>query len=355
MEINDRSLLTEKIATAERQSGLDPLEHIELIVGDEERTEPRLDIWLTGQLSDFSRSRWQKSIAQGNVRVADRVCTDKQYKLKAGDRVCVFIPEPTALDLIPEAIPLDILYEDDLLLIVNKPAGMVVHPSAGHHTGTLVHALLAHCPLSSIGGVQRPGIVHRLDKDTSGAIVIAKTDFAHQHLQQQLQAKTARREYLGVVYGTPKTDSGTIDLPIGRHPVDRQRNAIVELDRGGKSAVTHWQIEERLRSFCLMRFRLETGRTHQIRVHANRMGHPIVGDPVYGTGKSIGVKLPGQALHARQLDIIHPLSGDLISAIAPIPNYFLTLLQVLRNRWGDRDERWENGERSWHYPLSTTH
>jgi 23S rRNA pseudouridine1911/1915/1917 synthase len=331
MEPNNRSLLAE-IATEDRQLDIDTLQAIDLNVADDDRTEPRLDLWLTGQLADFSRSRWQKLISQGHVRVGDRVCIDKQYKLKSGDRVRVFIPAPAALDLVPEAIPLDILYEDEQLLIVNKPAGMVVHPSAGHDTGTLVHALLAHCPLSSIGGVQRPGIVHRLDKDTSGAIAIAKTDFAHQHLQQQLQAKTARREYLGVVYGTPKTDSGTIDLPIGRHPVARQRNTIIELDRGGKSAVTHWQIEERLRSFCLMRFRLETGRTHQIRVHANRIGHPIVGDPVYGTGRSIGVKLPGQALHARQLDLIHPLSGDLISAIAPIPTYFLTLLQVLRNR-----------------------
>jgi 23S rRNA pseudouridine1911/1915/1917 synthase len=233
---------------------------------------------------------------------------------------------------LPEAIPLDILYEDDQLAIVNKPAGMVVHPSAGHSTGTLVHALLAHCPLSSIGGVHRPGIVHRLDKDTSGAIAIAKTDLAHQHLQQQLQAKTARREYLGVVYGTPKVDSGTIDLPIGRHPVDRQKNAILSLDRGGKTAVTHWQIEERLRSFSLIRFRLETGRTHQIRVHANQIGHPIVGDPVYGTGRSIGVKLPGQALHARRLQLIHPLTGESIDVTAPMPDYFLTLLQVLRNR-----------------------
>lgn len=332
MEPNNRSFSTENIANEDRQLDIDTLPEIDLIMADDDRTEPRLDLWLTGQLSDFSRSRWQKLISQGHVRVGDRICIDKQYKLKAGDRVRVFIPAPAALDLVPEAIPLDILYEDEQLLIVNKPAGMVVHPSAGHDTGTLVHALLAHCPLSSIGGVQRPGIVHRLDKDTSGAIAIAKTDFAHQHLQQQLQAKTARREYLGVVYGTPKTDSGTIDLPIGRHPVDRQRNTIVELDRGGKSAVTHWQIEERLRSFCLIRFRLETGRTHQIRVHANRIGHPIVGDPVYGTGKSIGVKLPGQALHARQLDLIHPLSGDLISTIAPIPTYFLTLLQVLRNR-----------------------
>ena len=180
--------------------------------------------------------------------------------------------------------------------------------------------------------MQRPGIVHRLDKDTSGAIAVAKTDFAHQHLQQQLQAKTARREYLGVVYGTPKTDSGTIDLPIGRHPIDRQKNTIVPVEKGGRSAVTHWQIEERLRSFTLMRFRLETGRTHQIRVHANKIGHPIVGDPVYGTGRSIGVNLPGQALHAWKLQLIHPVTGELVSVTAPIPAYFLTLLQVIRNR-----------------------
>jgi 23S rRNA pseudouridine1911/1915/1917 synthase len=305
---------------------------IEFIVPTSDLTEPRLDLWLTAQWPDFSRSRWQKSIAQGQIRVADRVCTDKQYRLKAGDLVCVTIAPPELLDLVPEAIPLDILYEDDQLAIVNKPAGMVVHPSAGHSTGTLVHALLAHCPLSSIGGVHRPGIVHRLDKDTSGAIAIAKTDLAHQHLQQQLQAKTARREYLGVVYGTPKVDSGTIDLPIGRHPVDRQKNAILSLDRGGKTAVTHWQIEERLRSFSLIRFRLETGRTHQIRVHANQIGHPIVGDPVYGTGRSIGVKLPGQALHARRLQLIHPLTGESIDVTAPMPDYFRTLLQVLRNR-----------------------
>jgi 23S rRNA pseudouridine1911/1915/1917 synthase len=305
---------------------------IEFSVPISDRAEPRLDLWLTAQFPDFSRSRWQKLIAQGQVRVADRVCTDKQYRLKAGDLIRAIVPPPDLLDLVPEAIPLDLLYEDDQLAIVNKPAGMVVHPSAGHSTGTLVHALLAHCPLSSIGGVHRPGIVHRLDKDTSGAIAIAKTDLAHQHLQQQLQAKTARREYLGVVYGTPKVDSGTIDLPIGRHPVDRQKNAILSLDRGGKTAVTHWQIEERLRSFSLIRFRLETGRTHQIRVHATQMGHPIVGDPVYGTGRSIGVKLPGQALHARRLQLIHPLTGESIDVTAPIPDYFLTLLQVLRNR-----------------------
>jgi 23S rRNA pseudouridine1911/1915/1917 synthase len=316
----DNSIAQQLVATA-------AVSTIELIVATDDRAEPRLDVWLSEQLPDFSRSRWQKLIAQGHIRVADRVCTDKKYKLKSGDRVWISIPPPDLLDLVPESIPLDLLYEDEHLLIVNKPAGMVVHPSAGHSTGTLVHALLAHCPLSSI-----PGIVHRLDKDTTGAMVVAKTDFAHQHLQQQLQAKTARREYLGVVYGTPKVDRGTIDLPVGRHPVDRQKNAIVPLDRGGRAAVTHWQIEERLPSFSLLKFRLETGRTHQIRVHTTQMGHPIVGDPVYGSGRSIGVNLPGQALHAWQLDLIHPLTGELVSVTAPIPSYFLTLLQVLRNR-----------------------
>jgi 23S rRNA pseudouridine1911/1915/1917 synthase len=316
----------------DRLANGDDTEVIELTVTADDRTETRLDLWLAAQLPDFSRSRWQKLISQGQVRVNGQNYHDKKYKLKSGDRVCAAIPPPDLLDLVPEAIPLDILYEDESLLIVNKPASMVVHPSAGHRTGTLVHALLAHCPLSSIGGIQRPGIVHRLDKDTTGAIAIAKTDFAHQHLQQQLQAKTARREYLGVVYGTPKVDSGTIDLPIGRHPVDRQKNAIVPIDRGGRSAVTHWHIEERLHSFSLIKFRLETGRTHQIRVHAAQMGHPIVGDPVYATGRSIGVKLPGQALHARQLELIHPHTGELISVIAPMPTYFLTLLQVLRQR-----------------------
>jgi 23S rRNA pseudouridine1911/1915/1917 synthase len=314
------------------EESINEQQSIELIVEAEDCSEPRLDLWLSLQLPDFSRSRWQKLIALGHIQIAGRVCDDKKYKLKSGDRVCIHIPEPEPLDLVPEAIPLEILYEDEHLLIVNKPAGMVVHPSAGHSTGTLVHALLAHCPLSSIGGVQRPGIVHRLDKDTTGAIVMAKTDFAHQHLQQQLQAKTARREYLGIVYGTPKVESGTIDLPVGRHPVDRLRNTVLPLEQGGKSAVTHWQIEERLRSFSLIKFRLETGRTHQIRIHAAKMGHPIVGDPVYGSGRSIGVNLPGQALHAWHLQLIHPHTGELISVTAPIPSYFSTLLQVLRNR-----------------------
>ncbi len=306
----------------------------ELIVEGDCPGDLRLDLWLTGQLADFSRSRLQKLISEEHVVVNDRICTDKQYRLKSGDRLCVTIPPPVSLALIPEAIPLNILYEDEYLLIVNKPAGMVVHPSAGHSLGTLVHALLAHCPLSNIGGVQRPGIVHRLDKDTTGAMVVAKTDFAHQHLQSQLQAKTAKREYLGVVHGSPRADSGTIDLPIGRHRIDRQKNAITELDRGGRSAVTHWQVEERMRNFTLIQFRLETGRTHQIRVHSTHIGHPIVGDPVYGSGRAVGVNLPGQALHAHHLQLVHPQSGEIIRVTAPIPDRFLTLLQVLRKRQG---------------------
>ena len=318
--------MTENMLTDDRES-------LELIVATDKNDLPRLDVWLTEQLPEFSRARIQKLILQEQILIKGEVCTDKQYRLKSGDRVCVSIPPPEILNLIPEAIPLDILYEDEHLLVINKPVGMVVHPSAGHDTGTLVHALLAHCPLSSIGGVQRPGIVHRLDKDTTGAIIVAKTDFAHQHLQLQLQAKTARREYLGIVYGAPKTDTGTIDLPIGRHPIDRQKQAIVEIENGGKSAVTHWRIEQRFKGFSLIEFRLETGRTHQIRVHTTKIGHPIVGDLVYGAGRStIGVKIPGQALHARQLQFIHPITEELLTVTAPMPERFLTLLKVLQNR-----------------------
>ncbi len=201
---------------------------------------------------------------------------------------------------------------------------MVVHPSPGHTSGTLVNALLWHCrtesgesTLSGIGGIQRPGIVHRLDKDTSGSIAVAKTDQAHQRLQAQFQTKTARRDYIAVVYGAPAVERGTIDLPIGRHPVDRKKMAIVPEEKGGRRAVTHWQIKERLGNYTLMNFELETGRTHQIRVHAAQLGHPIVGDPVYSSGRSIGVNLEGQALHAWRLRLQHPVSCEWIEAIAP--------------------------------------
>ncbi|HAZ45346.1 MAG TPA: RluA family pseudouridine synthase [Cyanobacteria bacterium UBA11369] len=292
----------------------------------------RLDRWLSNQLSDLSRSRIQKLIEQGNVQINGETCTDKNAKVKPGDRIHLTIPEAQPTNIQPEDIPLDILYEDDRILILNKPAGLVVHPAAGHTDGTLVNALLAHCPLAEIGGEQRPGIVHRLDKDTTGAIAIAKTDQAYQHLQAQLKAKTARREYLGVVYGVPKTESGSVNQPIGRHPVDRKKMAVVPEEKGGRPAITHWQIKERLGNYTLIHFQLETGRTHQIRVHSAYMGHPIVGDPLYSSGRDIGVNLPGQALHAWKLTLQHPVSGEWISVTAPLPKAFNTLLEVLRRR-----------------------
>jgi 23S rRNA pseudouridine1911/1915/1917 synthase len=293
----------------------------------------RIDRYLSQQLSDLSRSRIQQLIEEGNVQLNDKICTSKKITVQPGDRISLVIPNAKPLELEPEAIPLDILYEDDSLIILNKPAGLVVHPAAGHESGTLVNAILAHCPnLTGIGGVQRPGIVHRLDKDTTGAIAIAKTDQAHQHLQAQLKAKTARREYLGIVYGAPSAESGTIDQPIGRHPIDRKKMAVVPVEKGGRPAVTHWQIRERLGNYTLMHFQLETGRTHQIRVHSAYVGHPIVGDPVYSSGRSVGVNLPGQALHAWRLTLQHPLSGNLIEVTAPLPKTFTTLLDVLRRR-----------------------
>ncbi|NJM77850.1 MAG: RluA family pseudouridine synthase [Acaryochloridaceae cyanobacterium RU_4_10] len=300
----------------------------------------RLDRWLATQMTDLSRSQIQKLIEQGQVCVNQQSCTAKKYEIQPGDRVTVAVPPPTSLNLEPERIPLDILYEDEHLLIVNKPAGLVVHPAPGHATGTLVHALLAHCQsedgletsLSGIGGVQRPGIVHRLDKDTSGALVIAKTDRAHQHLQSQIQAKTAQREYLGIVYGKPRSETGSIDKPIGRQMGDRKKMAIVPEEKGGRAAITHWEIKQRLGNFTLMYFRLETGRTHQIRVHCADMGFPIVGDPLYSRGKEIGVNLTGQVLHAWRLKVQHPITDEWIQVEAPLPQEFLKVLRSLEQR-----------------------
>lgn len=295
----------------------------------------RIDRWIAEQISELSRSRVQKLIEQGQVQINGQVCTSQKVTIQSGDQILVTIPAAKPLDLAAEAIPLEILYEDEHLLIINKPVGLVVHPAPGHEGGTLVNALLAHCEnLAGIGGVQRPGIVHRLDKDTSGALAIAKTDFAHQHLQAQFKAKTARREYLAIVYGAPAQPTGTIDAPIGRHLVDRKKMAVVPEAKGGRRAVTHWQVAERLGNYTLMRFQLETGRTHQIRVHSAEMGHPVVGDPVYSGGRSVGVNLPGQALHAWKLKLQHPITETWLEAVAPLPSTFLKLLDVLRRRAG---------------------
>lgn len=299
----------------------------------------RLDRWLAEELPEFSRSRLQKLIEDGWVQLNGQVCTIKKAPIQAGDRVQLEIPpaEPTTVE--PQDIPLDILYEDEALIILNKPAGLVVHPAPGHPDGTLVNALLAHCQSFSqlqsslnIGGEQRPGIVHRLDKDTTGAMVVAKTDAALYNLQAQIKAKTARREYLAVVYGAPGGDRGTIDAPIGRHPVDRKKQAVVPVERGGRSAITHWHVQERLGNYSLMHYRLETGRTHQIRVHSTHIGHPIVGDMVYGSGRSVGVNLAGQALHAWKLSLQHPITQKPLTVTAPLPESLQTLLAVLRKR-----------------------
>lgn len=301
--------------------------HLTLTV---DTNKARLDVWLSQHISDLSRSRIQKLIQDGDIVINEQIITQKKTIVKLGDRIEINLPEIKPSSLQPENIPLDILYEDDYLLIINKPAGLVVHPAPGHYSGTLVNAILAHCPnLKGIGGIERPGIVHRLDKDTTGAIVIAKTEFALHHLQAQIQAKTAKRQYLGIVHGSPSQDHGTIDLPIGRHPIHRQKMAIIPLEKGGRKAVTHWQVEKRLGNYSLLHFSLETGRTHQIRVHSSHIGHPLVGDTAYSSGRSVGVNLTGQALHAYQLTVAHPISGEIIEAHAPLPDEFTKLLTVL--------------------------
>jgi 23S rRNA pseudouridine1911/1915/1917 synthase len=303
---------------------------IDLIVNDQ---NDRLDRYLAQALQEFSRSHLQKLIEQGHVKVNQQVCQEKKAKVKLGDHLEITIPPLQPLELEAENIELDILYEDDHLILINKPAGLVVHPAPGHSQGTLVNALLFHCDhLAGIGGVERPGIVHRLDKDTTGVLVVAKTDQAHQSLQAQIKAKTAIREYLGIVYGHPHQETGIIDQPLGRHPSDRKKMAIVALEKGGRNAITHWTVQERISNYTLMHFRLETGRTHQIRVHSNFIGHPIVGDPLYASGKNLGVNLSGQALHAWRLTLSHPVTGQTLQAIAPLPEEFTKLLTVLRNR-----------------------
>ncbi len=293
----------------------------------------RLDSWISQTIENLSRNRAQRLIEQGAVQVNGQRCEQKKALVGLGDLIQINIPEVTPYQLTPENIPLDILYEDNQLLLINKPAGMVVHPAPGHDTGTLVHALLFHCgkQLTGVGGVQRPGIVHRLDKNTTGVMVVAKTQVALHSLQRQIQEKTARREYLGIVNGAPKAEQGTIDQPVGRHPKHRKKMGIVPIEAGGRAAVTHWKTLERLGNYTLIQFQLETGRTHQIRVHSAYMGHPIVGDPDYGSGRSAGIKLPGQALHAFRLTLAHPITQATVTGEAPLPERMEKLLMRLRS------------------------
>ncbi|WP_287130930.1 RluA family pseudouridine synthase [Candidatus Cyanaurora vandensis] len=294
----------------------------------EDGTSERLDRWLAQQMPEFSRARLQQLIAQGQVLRNGQGCKGKD-PLRPGDEVQVEVPATLPLGLAAEAMDLQVIFEDAHLIVLNKPQGLVVHPSPGHSTHTLVNGLLAHCTdLSGINGVERPGIVHRLDKDTSGLLVVAKHDQAHRHLQAQIQAKTARREYWGVVHGSPRAEAGTVDAPLGRHPVHRQKMAVVP---EGRPARTHWRVLERLGNFSLLHFGLETGRTHQIRVHSLQLGHPVVGDPLYSQGKT-PVKLVGQALHAHYLSFVHPVSGESLAFQTAPPALFMKLLRVLGYR-----------------------
>ncbi|WP_295747326.1 RluA family pseudouridine synthase [uncultured Limosilactobacillus sp.] len=290
----------------------------------EQQDSGRLDKVLAGRLTQFSRSKLQRWISKGMVLVNGQQVADK-YKVKVGDQVVVTPEEPHPIDLEPENIPLDIVYEDDDVLVVNKPQGMVVHPAPGHPDHTLVNALLYHCPLSTINGEFRPGIVHRIDKDTSGLLMVAKNDRAHQSLAAQLKAKTTKREYLALVHGRIKEERGTIDAPLGRSRKDRKKQAIVE---DGRHAVTHFKVIERYRNYTLIKCRLETGRTHQIRVHLASVGHPLAGDPLYGPRKTLPGK--GQYLHARLLGFVHPTTGKEMVFTAPLPAYFQQMIAKLR-------------------------
>lgn len=287
----------------------------------------RLDKFLSDN-SSLSRSAASALIEEGAVIVNGKKAS-KSVKLKAGDTVSAEIPEPRELDVTAENIPLDIVYEDDDLLVVNKPKDMVVHPAPGNYTGTLVNALMYHCgdSLSGINGVIRPGIVHRIDKDTSGLLIVAKNDNAHISLAEQIQKHSFSREYEAVVVGNFREDSGTIDRPLGRSPHDRKKQAINGLNP--RNAVTHYEVLERLNGFCYCRFRLETGRTHQIRVHAASIGHPVAGDTVYGDSKHTH-GLQGQCLHARVIGFVHPTTGEYMEFASELPEYFISFLDKCR-------------------------
>lgn len=289
----------------------------------------RIDRFLSEQLENVSRSYIQKLIKDGCV-TADGRPVKANYKLKLGVTIEIDIPEPVSLDVEPQDIPLDIVYEDADVLLVNKPKDMVVHPSAGHMDGTLVNALLYHCKdsLSSINGVMRPGIVHRIDKDTTGVLIICKNDIAHNCIADQLKVHSITRKYRAIVYNNLKDDQGTIDAPIGRHPIDRKKMAINH--KNGKSAVTHFKVLERFGRFTYVECELETGRTHQIRVHMSSIGHPLLGDEVYGSTKQ-PYKTCGQVLHAKVFGFIHPTTNEYMEFETPLPEYFEDLLKKFRN------------------------
>lgn len=288
----------------------------------------RIDRYLSEKNEELSRSYLQKLLKEQGVTVNGRE-VKANYKVQAGDEIRISLPDLSEPDILPEEIPLDILYEDEDVMVINKPKGMVVHPSAGHTTGTLVNAILFHCQgnLSGINGVMRPGIVHRIDKDTTGALLICKNDVAHRDLADQLKEHSIKRRYRAIVTGNLKDDEGTVEGPIGRHPVDRKKMAINY--KNGKEAITHYTVLERFGNATYVECRLETGRTHQIRVHMTSIGHPLLGDEIYGSGKN-PYHLQGQALHAMVLGFVHPRTGEYMEFTAPLPEYFTNLLEKLR-------------------------
>lgn len=289
----------------------------------------RLDKYLSDRLPDaITRSFLQKLIKEEQVTVDGRL-QKANYKLKPEQTIQITIPPAEETAILPEDIPLDILYEDNDLLIVNKPKDMVVHPSTGHYTGTLVNAIMFHCKesLSGINGEIRPGIVHRIDKDTTGSLIICKNDESHLKIAEQIKEHSVKRIYRGIVSGTLKESEGTVEGNIGRHPIDRKKMALVT--KGGKPAITHYRVLEQFKNAAYMEFRLETGRTHQIRVHMASIGHPLLGDTVYGNAKN-PYKLNGQTLHAMTIGFIHPTTGEYLEVSAPIPEYFNALIKKLR-------------------------
>lgn len=285
----------------------------------------RIDKWLADADCGVSRSMLQKLLKEEKVTVNDRI-VGKSYQLKDGDRIEVEIPEPTPLDVVPENIPLEIVYSDDSLLVVNKPKGMVVHPAAGNYSGTLVNALLYHCKgqLSSINGVIRPGIVHRIDKNTSGLLIVAKTDFAHQKLAEQIKEHSFTREYHAVVCGKFKEPTGIIDAPIGRHHTDRKKMCVT--DKNSKEARTEYTVLDEFDNYSYVKLKLFTGRTHQIRVHMSYIGHPVFGDDVYGKPSKY---CEGQCLHAKKIGFIHPADGEYYEFDSELPEYFKFVLNKL--------------------------
>ena len=295
---------------------------------EKEDVGTRIDVFLAENMEDLSRSGVQKLIDEGLITLNGGK-TKANYKLRAKDIIDVTVPEAKEVEILPEDIPLDILYEDADVIVVNKPQGMVVHPAPGHFSGTLVNALMFHCgdELSGINGEKRPGIVHRIDKDTSGVLMIAKNDMAHQSLAAQLAEHSITRKYNAVVYNGFNEDEGTVNQPIGRNPQDRKKMAVTQ--KHSRHAVTHYRVIERMEKFTLIEAQLETGRTHQIRVHMTHIGHPLLGDPVYGPKKQ-PIALEGQALHARVLGFIHPRTGEYMEFEAPLPRHFEALLERLR-------------------------